>query len=46
LQRQLVVEAHANSAVTLSIYDHSSKGAEERAALTMDGLLKGVETGW
>jgi integrase len=37
---------HANSAITLSIYAHSVKGAEARAALMMDGLLKGVETAW
>ena len=37
---------HADAAITLFIYAHSIKGAEERAARTMESLLKGTESGW
>jgi integrase len=35
---------HANTPTTLSVYAHAIKGAEQVAALAMDGILKGIES--
>ena len=34
---------HANASITMSIYAHAIRGAEDRASQAMDGVFKGTE---